>query len=96
MKKIEKSSFRRNLIVGFGLSLLILIATSIASFISIRGLLSGAEWVNHTNVVMNNLEGVLSNLKDAETNQRGFLLTNDPEFLADYENGYAETDRIQQ
>jgi signal transduction histidine kinase/CheY-like chemotaxis protein/CHASE3 domain sensor protein/HAMP domain-containing protein len=76
-----KSTFKRNLIIGFGLSLLILIASSVASFISIRNLLDGAEWVNHTNIVLKNLESILSGLKDAETNQRGFLLTGDADFL---------------
>lgn len=69
---------------GFGLSLLILIATSAASFISIRNLIYSSEQVNHTNAVLKQLENAISFAKDAETGQRGYLLSGDSSFLDPY------------
>ncbi|OLY93533.1 Signal transduction histidine kinase [Cnuella takakiae] len=77
-------TFKRNLILGFGLSLLLLLISAIASFVSIRSLVKSAYWVNHTNSVIINLEQLFSNIKDAETGQRGYLLTRDPSFLTPY------------
>lgn len=39
----------------------------------------------HTRVVIQSLGDLLSSLKDAETGQRGFLLTGKPEYLAPYQ-----------
>ena len=74
----------RNLQIGFGLSLLILIVTSIASFSSINNLLDGSRLVDHTDSVINELTGTLTTLTDAETGQRGYLLTGDTAFLRPY------------
>ncbi len=69
------NSFKRNIVVGFGFSLLILIISSVASFISIRNLLNSSDWVDHTHQNIIEMEKVQTLLLEAETNQRGFLLT---------------------
>jgi signal transduction histidine kinase/CheY-like chemotaxis protein/CHASE3 domain sensor protein len=79
-----KSSFKRNLFIGYGLSLLLLLVSAIASFVSINSLLKSADEVNHTSLVINKLEYVTSVLKDAETGQRGYLLTGENVFLEPY------------
>jgi signal transduction histidine kinase/DNA-binding response OmpR family regulator/CHASE3 domain sensor protein len=71
----------RNLQIGFGLSLLILIITSVASYSSIYNLLDASKWVDHTDSVIQATNNVLSTLKDAETGQRGYLLTGDTVYL---------------
>lgn len=81
---MSKRSIKNNLRIGLGLSLLILFTTSLASYISIRNLIGSAELVRHTNEVLNRLDNVISVLKDAETGQRGYLLTGDKEFLKPY------------
>ena len=43
-----------------------------------------AEERNHIALVINSAENLLSGLQDAETGQRGYLLTNDEAFLAPY------------
>ncbi|MXV13930.1 response regulator [Hufsiella ginkgonis] len=83
-----KSTITRNLQIGFGLSLLLLITSSVASYVSITNLLKSSRLVNHTNEVIQELENVISTLKDAETGQRGFLLTGEPEFLEPYNGAY--------
>ncbi|MEO8583804.1 MAG: CHASE3 domain-containing protein, partial [Flavitalea sp.] len=80
-----KNNFKRNIIIGFGFSLLLLLLSSIASFISIKNLISSAGWVGHTNQAIANLESVRNLLLESETNQRGYLLTKNPDFLAPYE-----------
>ena len=79
--------FNRNLILGFSISMALLLVSSAASYISIRGLIEASGWVDHTNVVIQKLEAVLSAVKDAETGQRGYLLTSSPKFLAIYQEG---------
>lgn len=69
---------------GFGISLLILIATSAASFISIKNLIYSSSEVNHTNAVLKQLENAISYAKDAETGQRGYLVSGDSIFLDPY------------
>ena len=63
---------------------MILFITSLASYISIQNLIKSADLVSHSNKVMSSLDGVISSLKDAETGQRGYLLTGNKEFLDPY------------
>ncbi|MGC3943541.1 MAG: response regulator [Chryseolinea sp.] len=75
---------RRNLLIGFGASLIILIITSIASYVSISNLLESSQWVNHTHEVIQTLERFRGSVTDAESVQRGFLLTGDKSMLQAY------------
>jgi signal transduction histidine kinase/DNA-binding response OmpR family regulator/CHASE3 domain sensor protein/HAMP domain-containing protein len=79
-----KLSFKSNLRLGLGLSLIILILSSLASYISIRNLIKSSDLVAHSNSVISNLDNVISTLKDAETGQRGYLLTGSKVFLEPY------------
>lgn len=80
--------FKRNLYLGFFISLALTIISSTAAYISINSLLSSNEWVLHTDSVLIQLENIVSTMKDAETGQRGYLLTGQREFLEPY-NGAA-------
>ena len=70
-----------NLQIGFGLSILLLILSSVVSYISITKLLESSARVKHTHDVTLQLERMMSSLRDAETSQRGFLLTNRNRYL---------------
>lgn len=83
------NSFKRNLIIGYSFSLVLLLGSAIASYISISNLVHNNDLVDHTNLVIKKLENTISILKDAETGQRGYLLTNDDQFLQPY-NGSLE------
>jgi len=87
-------SLKRNLIIGFGISLLILLVSTIASFVSIKNLLKSSDLVAHTTKVVRTLEETLSSMKDAETGQRGFLLTGIPDFLDPYNGSYAKINNL--
>lgn len=84
-----KNNFKRNILIGFGVSLLLLIISSVASYTSISNLLSSSKEVERTNQIIIDLENAMSSMKDAETGQRGFLLTGEERFLDPY-NGAAE------
>jgi len=75
---------KRNLYLGFSLSLIILLISCTASYVTIQGLLNSKEQVEHTRLVIEELNNTLSAMKDAETGQRGFLLTGNEQFLEPY------------
>jgi signal transduction histidine kinase/CHASE3 domain sensor protein/DNA-binding response OmpR family regulator len=81
------NTFKRNVVIAFGFSLLLLLLSSIASYISIRNLIDSAEWVDHTNTVISEHEQINITLQESESSQRGYLLTGDSSFLAAFEKG---------
>ncbi|MES0488536.1 MAG: diguanylate cyclase [Leptospirales bacterium] len=48
-------------------------------------------WVVHTHHVISEVEILLSSLKDAETGQRGFLLTSDASYLEPFHTGFTKS-----
>ncbi|MDO3641386.1 PAS domain S-box protein [Mucilaginibacter sp. L3T2-6] len=82
--------FDRNLRLGYGFSITILLVISLVSFITLQLLLSSNRAVAHSDQVIEKLEKVLSVMKDAETGQRGFLLTGRSEYLEPYNGAYHE------
>ena len=73
--------YTSNLLIGFGISLLVLFISSTASFISINNLLANIHWVNHSNRIIIDAEEILAAMREAEAGQRGYLMTGDPEYL---------------
>lgn len=76
-----KNKLERNLLIGFSVSLVILIISSVASYFSINNLLNSTQWVNHTYEVIQEINALTAAMTDAETMQRGYLLTGENEFL---------------
>jgi signal transduction histidine kinase/CHASE3 domain sensor protein len=74
------ASFRLLKII-FIISLLLIILISALSYKHINSLSQSAQLVVHTHKVQIELEQLMSYLKDAETGQRGFLITKDSIFL---------------
>ncbi|MFD2570817.1 response regulator [Spirosoma soli] len=72
----------------FSLSTLLLLISLVASFYSIQKLISNSQLVNHTNQVLIEAENIISYMKDAETGQRGYLVTLNPVFLEPYTGSY--------
>jgi signal transduction histidine kinase/CheY-like chemotaxis protein/CHASE3 domain sensor protein len=91
MNIVSRPGLLRNLQIGFGLSLLILIITSIASYSSINNLLDGSKWVDHTDSVVIKLDNTLGALRDVDGAARGYLLTGDTTFLQTFS---ASRDRL--
>ncbi len=82
-------SYRASLTdVFFGVLFIILIFVSSFSYIRIEKLVNATDLVNHTHIVKLKLEQTLSYLKDAETGQRGYLLTKDSSFLQPFHGAF--------
>ena len=79
-----KTTLKNNLRLGLGLSLIILFISSLASYVSIGNLIKSTDLVKHSDEVILNADNVISYLKDAETGQRGYLLTGNKVFLQPY------------
>ncbi|WP_461789075.1 response regulator [Pedobacter sp.] len=89
-----KLTLKSNLRIGLGISLLLLIISSTASFISIKNLIKSADLVVESNGIINDVDNIVSMLKDAETGQRGYLLTGNEVFLDPYERSISRTDSL--
>jgi PAS domain S-box-containing protein len=83
-----KLQINRNLQIGYGFSIVILLVVGIVSYTTFRNLLSSNRAVMHSNEVIGKLENILSVMKDAETGQRGYLLSGDERFLEPYNGAY--------
>ncbi|WP_068943689.1 response regulator [Chryseobacterium timonianum] len=80
----------RNLQFGIGLSLLILIASSVASYWSIQNQMNHRESLSQSRRSVTAVKDILVALLDAETGNRGFQLTGREDFLEPYKRGMRE------
>ena len=76
--------------VGLLAALAFFAATTAMTYLNIKTLNFDARAVARTHDVLSGLDNLLSTLKDAETGQRGYLLTGDPTYLAPYDRAEAE------
>jgi PAS domain S-box-containing protein len=76
--------------IGFGLMLAVLVIGGGLGFVNARRLAENERLVAHSHEVIGELEGLLSALKDAETGQRGYLLTEDVKYLQPYESALGQ------
>ncbi|UWX62210.1 response regulator [Chryseobacterium oranimense] len=80
----------RNLQFGVGLSLLILIASSVASYLSIQKQMDHRESLSKSRRSITAVKDVLVALLDAETGNRGYQLTGRENFLEPYNRSLNE------
>ena len=83
-----KSGLNRSLQYWFAISIFILVVISAVSYTIITNLLESRKLVDHSNEVIFKLERVMSLVKDAETGQRGYMLTDRKVFLQPYRDAY--------
>ena len=69
---------------GFVIALVFLAIIGILAYRNTSKLVDTNDWVIHTQKVLEGLETLLSLMKDEETGQRGFLVTDDSKFLEPY------------
>ncbi len=89
---IDKIRIDNRIRVGYGTAFLLLLFSYLITLFANRQLLKQAERVDHTNKVISHLEGVLSDIKDAETGYRGYLLVGDINFLGPYYKSLKSSD----
>ncbi len=74
-------------VIGLILSLIIFLMINAVSYWNTRQHIEGKEKVEKTLIIIHEFENLISMIKDAETGQRGFIITGDWTFLEPYYNG---------
>ena len=90
---MRKRSIQIEARLRLGLLLLIPVFVGLAMWVVARQAGGRGDLVKHTLVVQLSLERLLSDLKEAETGQRGYLLTGEPRYLDPYHAATAEVRR---
>ncbi len=72
------------LLAGFGAVLAVLLVALVAGPVNLRNVFSASEAVAHTQAVRAALQELLTTTIDAETGQRGFIITGDERYLEPY------------
>jgi PAS domain S-box-containing protein len=86
-------SLRRNVNATFGAALFLLLLIGGVCYWSVSGFVAAAGERRHSYEVRDRLNDVLAHLQDAETGQRGYLLTGQDPYLAPYVRGVASLAR---
>ncbi len=81
-----KTDIRTHSRIGLIAAALIFIAIGVGVVMGSQRLIADAGWVSHTHEVIGTVEALEARLRDVEASQRGYLLTGNPDFLADYKN----------
>lgn len=86
---------RTNIITGggLGLALAILVLLGWLTYRDIAAARAAAQEVDHTYTVLQKLDEVFSALKDAETGQRGYVITGEKGYLEPYYKAIADFNR---
>ncbi len=77
-------TFGKKIAASFMLSFALLTAIGTVAYRAINTLAQTSDSVAHTHRVLENLSSLFSLLKDAETGQRGYVITGDQRFLEPY------------
>src|SRR6266849_1113085 len=72
------------ILAGYGLALLMVGGVGIVAYRATTELVDSADWVTHTHKVKEMLAQVRFTLIDAETGQRGFVITGEERYLDPY------------
>ncbi|HLK11157.1 MAG TPA: CHASE3 domain-containing protein [Candidatus Binatia bacterium] len=73
--------------VGLGLAVVLLLAAGLGAFVEAQQSHLAGDWALHTLKVLGQVRVLLGDLTEAESGQRGFLLTGTDAYLAPYQRG---------
>ena len=79
-------SLEKKVFLGFGFSSVLLVLVTSSGYQTAKRLAETKQWEVHTKQVLRVLEDISADLSDAETGQRGYLLTQQERYLQPYEN----------
>jgi len=91
---IDNWTFGRKIAGGFAIALALLIVIGVVSYRSFVKLATTSQWVTHTHQVLEHVSGLYGQIKDAETGQRGYVITGDEAFLEPYQTGSASVANV--
>ena len=72
---------------GYGAAAALLLIVGAAAYSNIGKMVDAAAWVEHVHDVREQLDHLLTDLQDAETGQRGFIITGEESYLDPYVRG---------
>ena len=79
-----KWTFKKKIRYALGLALTVLAIMAVFSFWSVRNFQEDSNLVSHTNIVLAQLEEVRSLVSKAESGQRGYIISQQIEYLKPY------------
>jgi methyl-accepting chemotaxis protein len=79
---------------GYAITLVILVIVGLISWRNLEKTSEDAAWVSHTQEVLTTVSRLMTALQDAETGERGYIITGDPEYLEPYRNGAAAVEGL--
>ncbi len=80
-------TFGRKIALGFAVSVVALVIIAVAGYRSARALIANDERVAHSQQVRRQIAETVAQLTNAETGQRGYVITAKDEFLEPYNSG---------
>jgi signal transduction histidine kinase len=89
-----KFNFSRRIRSGYLAAFLLLLFSYILTINASVNLRKEHQWVGHTREVMNNLEVLISYIKDSEIGLRGLIMMKDEKYLLPYYTSQKKTDSI--
>jgi methyl-accepting chemotaxis protein len=87
-------TFGKKLAVGFALSFLLMATIGFVAARSIDSLTRTSYAVAHSHTVLEHISAVRAEMRDAETGQRGFVITGDEAYLEPYQSGSANVGKL--
>jgi methyl-accepting chemotaxis protein len=87
-------TFGKKVGFGFALAFVLLVIIGAVAYRGVNAMTQTSYLVTHTHEVLEHISKLLSLLKDAETGQRGFVITGDDSFLQPHQEAIASMDGV--
>ena len=84
LQRVAFAKGRLVLLATFGLTLILTIGLALISYRNLVDTREASRWEKHTYLVILELDNLFSSLKDAESGQRGYLITGNRSYLQPY------------
>ncbi len=79
-------TFGRKIAAGFGVAFLLQFAIGAVAYRNINVLTAASVTVAHTHEVLDHIDLLMNQMRDAETGQRGYVITGEEQYLEPYTN----------
>lgn len=89
---IKQLQIEKRIRAGYGAAFIVLFISYLLTLYANRQLMDQTKTLIRTNNIINNLEYLISGVKDAETGARGYILINDKKFLDPYHASFKNVD----
>jgi PAS domain S-box-containing protein len=90
----SKQTLDPGLAIGISLLVALLIVSGLVSFWNVRRLYSDSNWVDHTHRVLNSLDAIVETIRNAESAQRGYIITGNADYLEIYHGAAERSDDL--